>query len=305
MGNNIQTVGKRRSLMTYIVFFVLGLFVLAATFFLINRPHLVTIEAELPDDFPDDGFSHATFESLLQIYVDNDGRVDYDRWHQSSEDLHRLSTYLAAVAAYSPDNSPARFTKQSERLAYWLYAYNAYVVYNVLKHWPLKSVTHIKAPLEVVTGFGFFWRERFLFGTEAKSLYTVENKVIRPTFRDPRIHFVLNCASESCPVLRPELPSGNDLEPFLVQATFEFINDPKNVAIDHKNKRIILSDIFKWYEKDFVNDLRRQGLPSEGGLVEYLISVAPVAMTGDITAARDYSIEFSDYDWSLNNSTAN
>jgi len=288
--------------MTYLLLFLGFLFAAAAVFFIANRPQLVTIDANVPADFPSEGFSHASFESLLHTYVDGEGRVDYARWHSNEEDLNQLNGYLAAVAAYSPVNSPARFAKRSDQLAYWLYAYNAYVVRNVLSHWPLKSVTNLKAPFEVVKGFGFFWRQRFLFGGEAMSLYAVENNVIRTTYRDPRIHFVLNCASESCPVMRPNLPVGSDLEPFLTRATIDFISDRKNVAVDHDNRRIILSDIFRWYEKDFVNDLRRQGLPSEGGLVEYLLSVAPKQMTSDLEAAKNYTIEFSDYDWSINNS---
>ena len=288
--------------MTYLLLFLGFLFAAAAVFFIANRPQLVTIDANVPADFPSEGFSHASFESLLHTYVDGEGRVDYARWHSNEEDLNQLNGYLAAVAAYSPVNSPARFAKRSDQLAYWLYAYNAYVVRNVLSHWPLKSVTNLKAPFEVVKGFGFFWQQRFLFGGEAMSLYAVENNVIRTTYRDPRIHFVLNCASESCPVMRPNLPVGSDLEPFLTRATIDFISDRKNVAVDHDNRRIILSDIFRWYEKDFVNDLRRQGLPSEGGLVEYLLSVAPKQMTSDLEAAKNYTIEFSDYDWSINNS---
>lgn len=288
--------------MTYLLLFLGFLFAAAAVFFIANRPQLVTIDANVPADFPSEGFSHASFESLLHTYVDGEGRVDYARWHSNEEDLNQLNGYLAAVAAYSPVNSPARFAKRSDQLAYWLYAYNAYVVRNVLSHWPLKSVTNLKAPFEVVKGFGFFWRQRFLFGGEAMSLYAVENNVIRTTYRDPRIHFVLNCASESCPVMRPNLPVGSDLEPFLTRATIDFISDRKNVAVDHDNRRIVLSDIFRWYEKDFVNDLRRQGLPSEGGLVEYLLSVAPKQMTSDLEAAKNYTIEFSDYDWSINNS---
>lgn len=288
--------------MMYLLLIAGILLAAAAVFFIANRPQLVTIDASVPADFPTEGFSHTTFESLLHAYVDDEGRVEYERWHSNEDHLRQLDGYLAAVAAYSPVNAPARFVKKSDQLAYWLYAYNAYVVRNVLSHWPLESVTHLKAPFEVTKGFGFFWRQRFLFGGEAMSLYAVENDVIRATFRDPRIHFVLNCASESCPVMRPDLPAGDDLEPFLASATIEFISDRKNVAIDHENRRIILSDIFKWYEKDFVNDLRRQGLPSEGGLIEYLLSAAPESMANDLTSARDYTIEFADYDWSINNS---
>jgi len=290
--------------MTYLLL-IAGILVAAALVFLIaNRPQLITIDANIPPDFPSEGFSHTTFESLLHTYVDTEGRIDYERWHSNEDDLHQLDGYLAAVATYSPVNSPARFAKKSDQLAYWMYAYNAYVVRNVLNHWPLKSVTSLKAPLEVTTGFGFFWQQRFLFGGEAMSLYAVENDVIRNTYRDPRIHFVLNCASESCPVMRPDLPAGDDLEPFLASATIDFISDRDNVAIDHDNHRVVLSDIFKWYKKDFINDLRRQGLPSEGGLIAYLQSAAPETMLGDLAAAKEYDVVFAGYDWSINNSKA-
>lgn len=288
--------------MMYLLLFAAFLVAAAVVFFIVNRPQLIKIDANVPSNFPSEGFSHAAFESLLQTYVDTEGRIDYERWHANEDHMRQLDGYLAAVAAYSPVNSPDRFAKKSDQLAYWMYAYNAYVVHNVLSHWPLKSVTDLKAPLEVTTGFGFFWRQRFLFGGEAMSLYAIENDVIRDTYRDPRIHFVLNCASKSCPIMRPNLPAGDDLEPFLASATINFISDQENVTIDHANRRVILSDIFKWYEKDFLNDLRRQGLPSEGGLIAYLQSAAPETMLGDLAAAKEYDIEFTGYDWSINNS---
>lgn len=286
--------------MTYFVAAALLVAAIAATFWVVNRPQLVVIGAGLPGDFPDTGFSHSSFEGLLAAYVDSDGRVDYGRWHTNDGDRRRLDAYLAAVAAYSPQNAPERFPNKSDQLAYWLNAYNACVIWSVLDHWPLDSVTDVKAPIEVVKGLGFFWRQRFVFGGAPMSLYALENDVIRETFRDPRIHFVLNCASESCPVARPELPTGADLEPFLEQATIEFVSDPKNVRVDHADRRIVLSDIFKWYEKDFVNELRRQGRSSDRPLIDYLCSVAPTPLSDDLSDADDYAIEFAGYDWGLN-----
>jgi hypothetical protein len=300
MDTHAPSAARRSSAMLYLLLFGLILFAAAVVFFIANRPQLAVIEGDIPEDFPADRFSHTTFETLLHSYVDSNGDVDYERWHKSEEDLRQLNSYLAAVAAYSPVSTPSRFPKRSDQLAYWLYAYNAYVVRVVLSNWPLESVTNLKAPLEVVRGLGFFWRQRFLFGGEAMSLYAVENDVIRKTYRDPRIHFVLNCASDSCPAMRPDLPTGDALEPFLASATIDFISDRNNVMIDHDNRRIVVSDIFKWYEKDFVNDLRRQGLPVDGGLIEYLASVAPETMAGDLANAREYAVEFSDYDWSIN-----
>lgn len=272
---------------------------LVAGFLYLNRPQLVRIEATLPADFPADGFSHAALERLLGKYVDEDGNVAYAAWHADPVDRQALDAYLSAVAAYSPDNAPERFATRPDRLAYWLYAYNAAVIHGVLQHWPLKSVTDVKAPIEAVTGLGFFYRQRFLFGGEALSLYEVEHRKILDTYRDPRVHFVLNCASESCPVLRPELPTGDELEALLSTATRDFISDPRNVHIDHEKETVELSTIFKWYRKDFVNEVRRLGLPADNGVLDYIAHAVP-AMRSDVERAAAYKRNFRDYNWDLN-----
>ncbi len=277
----------------------IGIVLIACVFFL-NRPQLVVIDADLPGQFPSDGFAHDSFEILLKEYVNENGLVDYDRWHSSESDRLRLDNYLAAVSAFSPDTTPERFAKRSDALAYWLYGYNAYVIRSILDHWPLESVTDVKAPIEAVKGLGFFYRQRFMFGGEPYSLYSVENDIVRRQYRDPRIHFVLNCASSSCPVLRPELPTGDALEQLLHDSAQEFVSDSRNVRVDHRNRQVIVSTIFKWYEKDFVNDLRRRGVPVERGVVEYIAGVAPESLRNDLAGTMTYETVFADYDWALN-----
>jgi len=267
---------------------------------ILNRPRIITIDAAIPDSFPGDRFSHEVFEDLLHSYVDGAGDVDYENWHKNVADRQSLDSYLAAVSRFSPESTPDRFETRQDELAYWLYAYNAYVIKGILDRWPLDSVTSVKAPIEIVKGLGFFYQLRFVFGNETYSLYAVENDIIRARYRDARIHFVLNCGSESCPVLRPALPSGGELEPFLQQAAIDFVNDKRNVSIDHDKKEVVLSAIFKWFRKDFINDLTRRGLPSEHGLIDYLASVAPAELSRDLSSAGDYDIVFSDYDWSVN-----
>lgn len=277
---------------------------LAVVAYLLNRPQLNTIDADLPEGFPDDGFSHLVFEELLKTYVDSAGEVNYDDWHESTDDSHKLDTYLAAVSLYSPENSAERFNSRNDTLAYWLYAYNAYVIRSVLDRWPLDSVTDVRAPVEIKKGFGFFYRQRYLFGGAAYSLYAVENDKVRALYKDARIHFVLNCGSESCPVLRPELPTGDALEPLLQRAALEFVSDDRNVFIDYENRTIFLSEIFKWFEKDFVSDLRRRGLPTENGVLGYVANVAGEAQRKELLGATDFEVVYRDYDWSINKSEA-
>ncbi len=287
---------------TYLSVFVTAaivVIVLVCAFFVANRPQLITIDADIPENFPASGFAHDAFERLLRQYVDADGNVDFDGWHQSAADRALLDSYLAAVGRFSPAATPERFPRKSDELAYWMYGYNGYVIKSVLDHWPIKSVTDVKAPIEAVTGLGFFYRQRFHFGGTPLSLYTVENEEIRKAFHDPRIHFVLYCASESCPVLRPELPTGEELEQMLQEATVTFISDPQNVRIDYDNKQIVLSAIFEMYRSDFLRELTRRGLSSDGGVLDYVASVAPSSLQAELNRAADYEVSFADYDWAI------
>lgn len=283
------------------IFVAIGILVIAlvCVFFVANRPQLITIDATIPENFPAAGFAHDTFEDLLGKYVDADGNLDFDAWHRNLPDRRLLDNYLAAVSRFSPAASPERFPKKSNELAYWMYGYNGYVIRSVLEHWPIESVTDVKAPIEAVTGLGFFYRQRFLFGGEALSLYAVENEEIRKAFHDPRIHFVLYCASGSCPVLRPDLPTGDELDLLLQEATVAFISDPQNVRVDHENRQIILSAIFEMYRSDFTRELSRRGLPADGGPIDYVRSVAPGPLKADLERAAEYEILFSDYDWAI------
>jgi hypothetical protein len=291
------------SKLTILLWTLLALAIVAASLGLwANRPRHVSVDAPLAGSFPEQGFSHDALASLLREYVSAEGNVDYERWHGSAESVATLDSYLAAVTLYSPDSSPERFPTRNDELAYWMYGYNAWVIKGVLLNWPLSSVTDVKAPLEAVKGLGFFYQLRFPFGGKYLSLYAVENDRIRKRFQDPRIHFVLNCASESCPVARPELPTGEHLEEMLALAALEFVSNPDNVSVDHEQRIVSLNSIFKWYEKDFTNYLLATGRPTTHGLLDYIEGIAEEPLLSNVQRAKDYSIEFREYDWRLNES---
>ena len=104
-------------------------------------------------------------------------------------------------------------------------------------------------------------------------------------------------------MIRPDLPTGDALEPYLDKATLEFIGDPRNVSVDHAGQKLNLSRIFKWYQSDFINDLHRRGLPSQNGIVDYLLDAAPATLKADLRKAIPYRIEYVEYDWAINKGT--
>lgn len=250
-----------------------------------------------PDELP-------TFVGLMDIYVTDDGRVDYARWHANERHVAALDAHLAQATAASPDSHPHRFgsggasagTTSSDRakLSYWLNLYNALVVREVLRHWPVDSVNDIRpGSLSFVKqGKGFFYDTTFVVGGRRMSLLDIENEIIRQRFRDPRIHFALNCGSASCPVLSRSVFVDDALDRQLDEATRTFINDQANVRVDHEARELLLSRIFDWYTEDFLRD--------EPTLVDFLLDYASADLRGDLEKARQYDLAFLSYDWSVN-----
>ena len=299
MKNNLDKNVRGGIKLNLIVIIFIALIFVVYGFWRWNTQAVITkVSADLPDVFLQDGsehqsFSHQSLAQLLTRFVEQ-GRVDYQAWSEDEQSLNQLDQYLAAVARFSPENAPQKFKHKNESLAYWVYAYNAVVIKSILNHWPLSSVNDLTTPVEIIKGLGFFYQQKYIYGGQAYSLYQIENGKIFDGESDPRVHFILNCGSESCPVLRPQLPTGEQLESFLAQAAKEFVADPKNLTIKHDEQTLYLSAIFKWNKNAFIKAV------SGNNLVDYLLTISDDKVGRELFKARNYTIEFIEYDWSVN-----
>jgi len=114
------------------------------------------------------------------------------------------------------------------------------------------------------------------------SLNTIEHEILRP-MGDPRIHFAIVCASESCPKLLNCAYEAKSLTDQLDQAAREFINDTSKNSISES--KITISKIFKWFKSDF---------PKGDAFINYLNKYSTVKIFPDI------NINYKTYNWSLN-----
>ena len=219
----------------------------------------------LPEADTDAAPSHAAFDALLRRYVSPSGAVDY---RGLKTEHAALESYLQTLSADTPTDDWTR----DEALAYWINAYNAATLDLVLDNYPLASIKDLDGgnPWDV---------KRVRLGDKTYSLNGIENDVIRPRFREPRIHFAVNCAAKGCPPLRNEAYTAERLDAQLREQTREFLRDDayNRVAGD----RVTLSPIFDWYGADF------------GDVAAY------VSRYRDDVAA-DSEVVYGTYDWSLN-----
>ena len=232
-------------------------------------------------------YSNETFVRLVKKYLSDDGeKIDYAAWKESPEDLQALDAQVAMLARISPDSEPDQFPTPATKRSYWINTYNTLVLQAVLEYWPLESVQDVKISVSsrLVPGKGFFYDRKVTVGGKKTNLYKLEKEVLK-TQKDPRLHYAFNCASTSCPVLRPWEWTDEQLD----QAGREFINDKRNVSVE--DDTVMLSTIFKWYKKDFPKDI-----------LVYLQQYAEPVLKQELQAAHDgkYRIRYETYDWSLN-----
>ena len=227
---------------------------------------------------------HSAWTRILSTYVvaspDRVNRFAYGR--VSAADKKALKACLTAlqgvkVAALSGD----------EQRAFWINFYNALTIDVVLDHYPVKSIKDISL------GGGLFasgpWKKA-LVNVEGKalSLDNIEHDILRKTWRDPRVHYAVNCASMSCPNLMAQAFTAANLEQMLTQGARDYINHPRGVRVD--NRKVCLSRIFEWYRKDFG--------ANEADVLAHVQTYAEPdlkAQLQGITRVADYT-----YDWSLN-----
>ena len=182
-----------------------------------------------------------------------------------------------------PRSTPERFRTEPERLAYYLNAYNALVLFAVIDNWPIESVHDVHGWLDPRKGFGFFYGLQMPLDGE--------NEVIRG-FKDARIHAAINCASKSCPALAPYAFEPAILDAQLDEVTRAFCSTAPHVGIDESTKQIQLSAIFDWY--------RRLGRPATA--LDFIETFATPEMAAALSRARsaDFEVVFQPYDWTLN-----
>ena len=218
---------------------------------------------------------HGIFGELLGRY-NRAGVVDYAGFKAEET---RLDAYLEVLAGIDPDA-----LERGEKFAFYVNAYNAWTIKLILNGYP--GIRSIK---EMGSLFKSPWKKKLArIHGKTVSLDHIEHDVLRPQFKDPRVHFVVNCASKGCPLLSEAPLTGIGLEARLDDAASRFINDPRFNRIE--GNTLLASSIFKWFGEDFGDDIA-------GFFEKYATGELKSAL-----AARkpQLTIKYLDYDWTLN-----
>lgn len=244
---------------------------------------------------PEVPYALEDWSSALEVAVRPEG-IDYPALRDRRDPLLR---FVKAMSTHGPETAPEAFPTRPDRLAYFLNAYNALVLYAVIVHQPPNSVQEVHGLIEPTGGFGFFYAQGFELDGARSNLYDLENTVIR-TLGDARIHAALNCASASCPPLAAHPFSAARLDAELDRAARAWVALPDHVRIEPE--ALALSAIFDWYAEDFEAHARDLGGTTLLDWVEHYLDGERLAA---FRAAREDGrpVRFMRYDWNLNRAT--
>lgn len=228
---------------------------------------------------------HVDWDLILQRYVDTGHPSGIYRFRYSGvspKDHQALKQYLQKMQAIKVSG-----LNRNEQMAYWVNLYNALTVDVILDHYPVKSIR------EINLSPGLFskgpWDAKLLeIEGQQVSLNDIEHRILRPIWRDNRVHYAVNCASLGCPNLQPQAYTPQNLELLLDKAAREFVNHPRGASFERN--RLQVSSIYFWFQEDFDG--------SEKGIIKHLKKYLSAENLKRLNSVQKRMVHR--YDWNLN-----
>ena len=239
---------------------------------------------EISDPYSPHAVDHSTWNCLLARYTVTDAvGVNRLRYRAvTAQDRNALKGYLQYLQSVD-----TRTLNRNEQLAFWFNLYNARTVDIVLDNYPIRSIRQVKMKFTDFVG-PFDDPGAVTVLGKSLSLNDIESGIVRPVWKDPRIHYALNCASYGCPNLAPQAWTAADLDGRLNGAAYEYINSDR--AIRSGVFGVKVSKIFKWYKDDFGG--------SDQAVLNHLRQYANPTTQQKLQGRQSIRGHF--YDWSLN-----
>ncbi len=211
-----------------------------------------------------------TFTNQIDAFLKENVNRGYVKYKSIKEKPAKLNALLQQIATIQLSE-----LSEEEQKAFLINAYNILVIKNVIDVFPVESPLHVK---------GFFDVKTFTVSGQKVTLNHLEKEMLYKNHPDARLHFVLVCAAIGCPKLSNNAYRSEILEKQLDIQTRKTLNNPKFIRLT--KDKVLLSEIFKWYEQDFVL--------SGQSLVKFINSYRALPIEEDKT------IDYYTYNWQIN-----
>jgi hypothetical protein len=228
---------------------------------------------------------HTLWDRFLSRYVvvreDGTSHVRYGAI--DSDDRGYLRVYLDQL-----QRTEVSKLRRDEQRAYWINLYNAYTVKLVVDRYPMVSLRS----LDISPGFftkGPWGAKMLKVEDETLSLDDIEHRVLRPIWKDPRLHYALCPASRGGPALSAHAYTASNTETQLDAAARAFVNHPRGARMDGSST-VLVSSLYEWFEADFGG--------TDAGVIAHLLQYADAPLAESLRKAG--RVRDGGYDWLLN-----
>ena len=211
-------------------------------------------------------FSNA--DKFLKSYT-SEGNVYYAKVRKDFATIDRLYKEIGDVSLTSASDS--------EKMAFYINAYNLIVIHEIAKYYPLKSA---------IDKSGFFDKVRHKVAGESLTLDKIEKGKVVLVYGDPRVHFAFSCAAQGCPKLASFAFTADKLEDQLNERTKYSVNNEYFIRVMDDKSKVYISKIFAWYKRDFDK--------VAGSAISFINKFR------DSKIPQSYMVDFYEYDWALN-----
>ena len=241
---------------------------------------------------------HRPLDQILDIQV-RDGLVYY---RALRGERARLDRYVASLdlPAATIDGWP-----RERQLAYWLNAYNAFVLQTVLDHYPIRG-RHAAYPANSIRQIpGAFEKRQHRAGGRSLTLDAIE-KTILPSFKDPRVYLALGRGAIGSGRLRSEAYSAGRLSAQLDAVQAEFVTERTMLTVDRGDDQVTVTPIVSWHEPEFVSAYDKgaegpfaQRSPIERALVAFILPHL-LPLEREFVQRNTFRVSYHAFDWRLN-----
>lgn len=230
---------------------------------------------------------HSTWDRFLQANVlagdDGINRLAYGAIEAA--DRQMLSDYIKAMQAVRVHQH-----NRAEQFAYWVNLYNAVTVNVVLEHYPVETIRDIDiSPGLFADGP---WGKKLLnIEGEQVSLNDIEHRILRPIWKNPLVHYAVNCASLGCPNLQKRAFTATNSNALLENAARSYVNHSRGVRVSGED--VYVSSIYSWFQEDFGDN--------EAEVIKHLQAYANENLAGKLEGIKFFAGD--EYNWALNDAS--
>jgi len=210
------------------------------------------------------------FTNQVDAFLKENVNRGYVKYKAIKEKPAKLNALLTQISSTNLNE-----LSTEEQKSFLINAYNILVIKNVVDVFPIESPLKVK---------GFFDVKTFIVAGQKVTLNQLEKEMLYKIYPDARLHFALVCAAIGCPKLSNNAYRAEILDKQLDIQSRKTLNNPKFIQV--LEDKVVVSEIFKWYEQDFIN--------GDESLIDFVNTYRALPIEAD------KKVDYYTYNWQIN-----